>query len=188
MSKIKTIAGALMNGALLAGMVFMGYEEASASYQQLESATQAEQKRFELKKQAEKIALYEAQIECLAQNIYFEGQSEALIAQEAIAWVTLNRVHDEKYPDTVCDVVWQDSQFSWTHDGKSDNVDADDENWQTARKLAHRVYQIYGLSPDPTEGAVMFHADYVSPKWRKSYERTVQIDTHIFYRETEEMP
>jgi spore germination cell wall hydrolase CwlJ-like protein len=35
---------------------------------------------------------------------------------------------------------------------------------------------------DPTNGSTMFHADYVSPYWKKAYTRVVKVGTHIFYR------
>ena len=35
---------------------------------------------------------------------------------------------------------------------------------------------------DPTEGSVMYHANYANPAWRSSYVKTAQVDTHIFYR------
>jgi spore germination cell wall hydrolase CwlJ-like protein len=40
----------------------------------------------------------------------------------------------------------------------------------------------YDARIDPTEGSVMFHADYASPGWNSRFERVVQIDAHIFYR------
>ena len=35
---------------------------------------------------------------------------------------------------------------------------------------------------DITDGATHYHADYVSPAWRKSKTKTVEIGDHIFYR------
>ena len=32
----------------------------------------------------------------------------------------MNRVRSRAFPNTVCDVVWQPSQFSWTKDGRPD--------------------------------------------------------------------
>ena len=70
------------------------------------------------------------QIDCLATNIYHEARSESTIGKIAVAWVTVNRVNTEQYPDTVCGVVHDavlDSngnpkrnkcQFSWYCDGK----------------------------------------------------------------------
>lgn len=126
------------------------------------------------------------QIECLAKNIYFEARDQSTLGQRAIAWVTLNRVASADYPNTICEVVWQDSQFSWTQDGKSD-VPKNQEAWSRARALAELVYSRYYGShnfPDPTDGAIMFHATYVKPYWRKHFEKTVRIDDHIFYKES----
>lgn len=125
------------------------------------------------------------QIQCLAKNIYFEARDQSELGQRAVAWVTLNRVVSEDYPSTICEVVWEPKQFSWTHDGKSDEP-KNQEAWYRAKNLAELVYnRYYGIRQfvDPTDGAVMFHATYVKPFWRKHFEKTVRIDDHIFYRE-----
>lgn len=117
---------------------------------------------------------------CLAQNIYFEARGESTVAQSAVGWVTLNRVADSRFSNSICSVVWEDNQFSWTQDGKSDRP-KDADAWATAQAIAGEVLQAYGVDRDPTEGATYFHADYVKPAWRKKYDRVVQIDGHIFY-------
>lgn len=119
---------------------------------------------------------------CLAQNIYFESRGESNVGQEAVAWVTLNRVFDEKFPNTICDVVWQDGQFSWTHDGKSDKPRKDDA-WTNAKYIAKYVLEAYHVELDPTEGATYFHANHVKPGWRKKFNQVVRIDNHVFYNE-----
>ena len=119
--------------------------------------------------------------ECLALNVYFESRGESQVGQEAVAWVTLNRVASGKFPDTICGVVWEDSQFSWTHDGKSDRP-KDRAAWATAQAIAGEVLVAYGVDRDPTEGATFFHADYANPYWTESVEQVVQIDQHIFYK------
>ena len=35
---------------------------------------------------------------------------------------------------------------------------------------------------DITDGATHYHADYVSPAWKKSKTKTTEIGDHIFYR------
>jgi spore germination cell wall hydrolase CwlJ-like protein len=118
--------------------------------------------------------------ECLELNIYFESRGESKVGQEFVGWVTLNRVMDSKFPNTICDVVWQDSQFSWTHDGKSDTP-RDKTAWAAAQAIAEQVINTYGVDTDPTEGSTYFHAHYVTPNWAKRFERVVRIDNHIFY-------
>ena len=121
------------------------------------------------------------EVKCLAQNIYFEARAESTLGQTAVAWVTLNRVEDSKYPMSICDVVWEKGQFSWTHDGKSDRP-KDKEAWNKAKYVAYQVLRNREVQPDPTEGAIMFHAVYVEPYWIENYERVVRIDDHIFYK------
>ena len=47
------------------------------------------------------------QRECLARNIYFEARNEPFAGQFAVAMVTLNRVHDKQFPNSICEVVYQ---------------------------------------------------------------------------------
>ena len=121
-----------------------------------------------------------AERKCLALNIYFESRGESQVGQEFIGWVTLNRVLNTEFPNDICAVVWQDGQFSWTKDGKSDKP-AEPAAWATAQAIADQLLLSYGVDRDPTEGATYFHAGYVSPDWAKRFERVVRIDNHIFY-------
>jgi len=126
---------------------------------------------------------------CLTQNVYFESRNQSTLGQMAVARVTLNRVNDPRYPDTICGVVWQDKQFSWTHDGKSDEPGEtylEQKAWKHAEQVAHDVLVDVILQKiDPVEGSVMFHADYVTPSWADAYDKVVLIDDHIFYKEND---
>lgn len=125
-------------------------------------------------------AISEQERECLAHNIYFEARGESALGQRAVAWVTLNRMFSEEFPNTVCEVVWQDGQFSWTHDGKSDTP-RDHTALAVAEAMATEVLENYFDRTDPTEGATYFHSTTVKPKWSRSFDRVVRIDSHIFY-------
>ena len=144
---------------------------------------------------------------CLAKNIYFEAKSEPIAGQYAVADVVLNRVKDSRFPNTICEVVyegpvresWQTKkqpdledaeriyhpirdrcQFSWWCDGKSDNI-KDGDAWRKAQEIAYRLVNDYkhrGL----TEGATHYHATYVNPKWAPTLDLVGRIGTHIFYR------
>ena len=50
---------------------------------------------------------YQEQLQCMALNIYHEARSDSALGQEAVGMVTMNRVYSDKYPDTICDVVYQ---------------------------------------------------------------------------------
>lgn len=127
------------------------------------------------------------QIECLALNIYWESKGEPLLGQVAVAAVTLNRVMDPAFPKTICDVVRQGGsrprykcQFSWVCDGRSDSP-REPHAWRQALSLASAAL-LSGL-PDPTRGALFYHANYVRPWWSKEMREVVRIGRHIFYIE-----
>ena len=169
------LAAFLMNATVAIGLAGLGVHEVNA-----ESQLRAE---MTASVETEVTKVYMAdQIECLAKNIYFEARDQSFLGQRAVAWVTLNRVHNKKYPKNICDVVWQYHQFSWTHDGKSDNP-GNNFAWHRAMLIAEIVLDRYGDMDDPTDGAVMFHANYVDPYWNSKYTKTVRIDDHIFYKE-----
>ena len=118
------------------------------------------------------------QHECLAMNVYHEARGEVIEGQMAVAHVTLNRVNHHKFPETICDVVYQNKQFSWTHTIK-DKTPWEIKAWNQAKVIARDV--MIGNTVDPTNGATFYHANYVNPYWTKSMEVSKVIGLHIFY-------
>lgn len=119
--------------------------------------------------------------ECLALNVYHEARGEGILGQIAVAQVTMNRVHNDYWPDTVCEVVWQPGKFSWTEDGRSDRPTNHDA-WLIAQSVADSVYWDY--EEDPTDGAVFYHATRIDqPRWarHKSTHESIVIGSHVFY-------
>lgn len=125
------------------------------------------------------------QLRCLAQNVYFEARGEMLLGQLGVAHVVMNRVKDDEFPATICDVVKAGGearrnacQFSWWCDGRSDRP-TDLAAWKRSFEVAIQVY--FGRRADPTRGALWYHADYVRPEWRRSYVLGARIGRHLFY-------
>ena len=92
---------------------------------------------------------------CMALNIYYESRSDNVAGQYAVADVVLNRVHDDRYPNSVCEVVKQAvthkgtnkpvinrCSFSWFCDGKNDTPDLKSDEWYNAKRYARMV--LYG--------------------------------------------
>ena len=142
--------------------------------------------------------LLETAFICLALNTYHEAKNQSLVGQVATAQVVMNRVADDRFPNTICEVVkqgptrpsWEDPnkeypikhrcQFSWYCDGKPD-IPKNEKAWQKAQDVAFLV--IYDkIKLDVTEGATHYHATYVKPSWAKTKKRTTRIEKHIFYR------
>ena len=139
----------------------------------------------------------EQELNCLALNMYHEARGEGTAGILAVSYVVLNRVNDSRFPDTICGVVKQGHhiktkegisqpiknkcQFRWYCDGKSDQP----KNKRVYDRLVS--FSKYILSPDTTQiditdGALFYHAEYVSPSWSKTKQKTANIGVHIFYR------
>jgi hypothetical protein len=119
---------------------------------------------------------------CMAKNIYFEARNESRKGQMAIALVTLQRVRDPRYPNTVCGVVYDNKQFSWFSDGLSDRP-RNHKSYDDIALLASAMLDTDTAVHDFTYGATHYHADYVSPYWNEFMILRAKIDTHIFYYE-----
>ena len=122
------------------------------------------------------------QVDCLAENIYYEAGYEPRDGKIAVAMVTLNRVQDPQFPKDICSVVKQRTrstcQFTWfCEHKKTQNTSA----YLQARDIALLVYANYEKMHDMTRGALFYHADYVNPRWK--LERTAVIGRHIFYKQ-----
>ena len=121
---------------------------------------------------------------CLAQTLYFEAKSEGRQGMVAVGWVVLNRMRDGEFPRSVCGVVKQGQekpgcQFSYWCDGKPDTPKPDDE-WVLAQDVARAL--LSKPPPDPTGGAMFYHAVEVKAPWSGTRQRTGRIGRHIYYR------
>ena len=119
-----------------------------------------------------------ADLYCLALNVYHEARGEDGDGRMAVAAVTMNRVASAAFPGTVCDVVWQPSQFSWTKDGRPDRP-YEVEAWTAAMETAIRVYW-YGQG-GPVGSATYYHHETVSPYWARGAKVVARVGRHLFY-------
>ena len=146
--------------------------------------------------------------ECLALNMYHEARSQGTAGLFAVSAVVLNRVNDSRFPNSVCEVIEQgpireswktrqhkdlpDSkrkyypiknkcQFSWYCDGKSD-VPYNKKRYEELLDLSKAIMYNEISFVDITDGALFYHADYVTPGWAKTKQKTVEVQDHIFYR------
>jgi len=172
--KLSTKLAIVGNAAVLATLVTISTTELSAQHKiDLPSTGLTSSLRPKLRDSSKEIS-------CLATNIYFEARSQTREGQVAVAQVTLNRSQHSNWPTSVCNVVWQPNQFSWTHDGKSDRP-ANTEAYTDILDIASKVYN--GVEPNIVGDSTFYHADYVKPRWakHKSMTLTDRIGDHLFY-------
>jgi len=127
-------------------------------------------------------------IKCLALNIFHEARSESEAGQHAVASVTLNRVASKRYPNTICDVVYEKrwdrirkryvGQFSWTEFDQPPRLKS--KAWYRAWKIAEIAYK--EKDKRKLKGAIFYHAKYIKPSWARKKKPLARIGKHIFYR------
>lgn len=134
-----------------------------------------------------------SEIECLAMNIYFESRNQSRMGQIAVAHVVLNRMKDQRYPDTMCGVIHQSKrnasgapklnqcQFSWYCDGLPD-IPRNNAKWKEMMQVAYDALMYRRNGIDAAHGATHYHATSVNPRWSNTLDRVMRIDDHIFYR------
>ena len=155
-----------------------------------------EQSKQELKLKQELIAQLERedvwmkQISCLARNVYYEARGESLEGQKAVALVTLNRVENSMFPDTICGVVNERKtvkgrtkcQFSWRCESHTNPKKAVRQSHESYQAALTAILEYETLTTTlVTKDTLFFHAKHVRPFWRKVKQRLTRIDNHIFY-------
>lgn len=163
-----------------------GYQ-AYLSYEHFQLQLIIDRNRLEtIKQQAEILRLkneaakaFQQSISCLANNIYYEAASEPKEGQAAVAQVTLNRLHDPDRPKTVCGIVYEPGQFTWTkHPLKRVNHRAYKSAVQLAKRFLTRKEKSAIIGTD----VKFYHAASVSPLWAQDHEIVATIGNHIFYK------
>ena len=118
------------------------------------------------------------ELHCLAGAVYFESRSEPLAGQLAVAYVVIGRVASERFPSTLCSVVYQKKQFGFVRSGRIPKINTQSSLWTKALTIAQIAREERWKNTAP--GALFFHAHHVSPRWKKA--KIAHIGNHIFYR------
>lgn len=111
-----------------------------------------------------------------------EAESEDIKGRVLVANVIMNRVKSEDFPNTVTEVVWDNSdgvpQFSPTYDGRINEVAVSDETREAVKQALKGT--------DYSEGALFFiqksAAEEHNVKWfEKDLKRLFKYGVHEFY-------
>lgn len=115
--------------------------------------------------------LSKKEFKCLTDNIYYEARGESFLGQQMVAKVVLNRTKHPDYPDSICGVVYQPFQFSWTlHKQPKPNPAAYNIAKEAAMQAQHH----------PTQ-ALFYHNLKVKPTWSKTKTKLAKEGNHVFY-------
>lgn len=129
----------------------------------------------------------ERQLGCLAKNIYHEAGSEPFEGKVAVAQVTLNRTESGRFPEDICQTIYQKNvfyskvvcQFSWACDRDTGVKPLNSAMYTQSMEAAKKVL-LEGFRLPSLKDALYYHADSINPGWNK--QKIAQIGHHIFYR------
>lgn len=114
---------------------------------------------------------------CLAQNLYFEANNEPLEGLQAVAATVFNRMLLRgEYPSSVCGVVYQPFQYSWT---------TDFANWSRMPptiflQMAREFLQDRDILTQEYP-VTHFHHVAITPPWSKTLPYVMTVGQHKFY-------
>ena len=148
--------------------------------------------KFDKLKQARETAspitaqMRQAQLDCLARNIYHEAGYEPFEGKVAVAQVTINRAESSQFPSDICQVVYQKNvvyekvlcQFSWYCEGPSAMKPMNGPVYTESMEVAKKVL-LEGFRLPDLKKALYFHGDYIQPNWNKK--PVAKIGRHVFY-------
>jgi N-acetylmuramoyl-L-alanine amidase len=110
---------------------------------------------------------------CHVENIYHEARGEGWAGWALVKATVENRVSDSRWPSSVCEVVHQPKQFSWTIDP---NEVTDTDSWNLI------VNFVKEGSHSNFGGATYYHEKSINPWWAEHYEYLGKVGNHLYYK------
>lgn len=114
-----------------------------------------------------------AEKDLLARLVRAEAQNQSLNGKVAVAEVVLNRVKNDRFPDSIYDVIYQKNQFSPAANG-SINQPADEES------IAAVEIAISSDESIVKDALYFYNPSVVKNSWLNTLEFIVQIEQHVF--------
>jgi len=126
------------------------------------------------------IELSQADLFWLTQNIYWESRCQPPAGQIKVAIVTLNRMVNPVWPDTIKGVVTQPKRFSWYWNGKP-NIPENKEAWNKSKKIAIAISNIWEVLNAEQKRIYWYHRYDIKWKYASYYKKVERIGDHVFY-------
>lgn len=165
MNKLTLVGAGIVFGMVTTGLIGLTF---------LNSTVEQETQRIESPK---RVNYHQEELICLAKNIYFEARGQDRVGMLMVGHVTLNRVKSERFPKTICEVVYQPNQFSWTND-KTLKIDENDKYWGRSIRVANDVLN---RTWDRANGALFYYNPYkIKPTWSADLVAQSRHKDHVF--------
>lgn len=125
------------------------------------------------------MACTESEEYLLARIAMAEAEGEDTEGKALVMRVVLNRVSDDRFPDSIKAVIFQEGQFSPIANGRFDRVKPDRDCWDALEMVEFGRW-------DESQGATYFESKSESTWHSENLEFLFQHGKHYFYREKED--
>lgn len=116
---------------------------------------------------------------CLVCNCYHETRGEPQIGKIAVAKTVLSRAQSDEFPNTVCGVIYQPSQFSWTADSYKNDISVRDPEDRQALQDCRRASDT--AIDEGANGILYFYNPRkVTPAWSRRVTSCGRVGNHVF--------
>lgn len=114
---------------------------------------------------------------CLAQVIYFEAAHEPANGLKAVAATVFHRTKSSQYPSSICKVVYQPYQYSWTAIAENRHRTPPAKYVEMAKTFLTTRETIEAEFP-----VTHFHHRSMVPSWARTLTYMFTIGQHKFYQ------
>lgn len=125
---------------------------------------------------------------CLLRAVWHEARGESFKGQLFVSKTILNRTRSERFPQSICKVVYQKYQFSFAH-----KIPMNKQNVRPKTELEKQTFRQVELASfisiwadrlgiDFSQGSKYYHTLNVSPVWRHKLKAIGMVGNHIFYK------
>lgn len=112
----------------------------------------------------------------LAKIAMAEAEGEDIEGKAYVIMVVLNRVMDDRFPDTIRDVIFAKNQFTPISDGRYYSVEPNEECWEALRMVMVDKW-------DKSQGALYFERQSSCNTWHsRNLEYLFTHGNHKFYK------
>ncbi|WP_413587253.1 cell wall hydrolase [Bdellovibrio sp. HCB274] len=116
---------------------------------------------------------------CMICNCYHETRGENFDGMVAVNKVVLSRSEDDAFPDSVCGVVFDENQFSWTDDRAANNIRATEKDDKEALNLCRKAVSI-SVREGANDVLYYYNPSLASPGWARRMKKCGKVDNHVF--------
>ena len=114
----------------------------------------------------------------LAKIAMAEAENQDTEGKALVILVVLNRVWDDRYPDTIGEVIYQENQFSPVSNGRFDRVEPNEDCWKALEMVQVGHW-------DESQGTLYFESKSQSTWHEEHLKYLFKHGDHYFYTEQE---